>query len=274
MYYAGTDALRTRRLLNALDEEVGALWAARDASLAPYATAARISYDIGTQGVVAASLRSKPRWLVGYSDLTALIALWNKAGVLALHGPMAANIQTFSEAARTATFDLLCGTTAVTQQLTGSIRYRGNGGARGKILGGNISVLASMVGSGLLPSYESVILFIGDLNEQAYNCKLSFAVQTVLIVCFLRCFILLISGVLLGFAVGRLLGADPASGEYTALALLDETWGPLGIPVLTGLPIGHDTAMAMLLVLCAQAGISFAEGSTVRVLKVEIPEVS
>ncbi|ESK90437.1 hypothetical protein Moror_13606 [Moniliophthora roreri MCA 2997] len=38
MYYAGTDALRTRRLLNALDEEVGALWAARDASLAPYAT--------------------------------------------------------------------------------------------------------------------------------------------------------------------------------------------------------------------------------------------
>jgi muramoyltetrapeptide carboxypeptidase LdcA involved in peptidoglycan recycling len=79
---------------------------------------------------------------------------------------------------------------------------------------------------------------------------------------------------IVGIAVGQLVGSDPANGRYTALELLDKTWGPLGIPVLTGLPIGHDASTAMPLVLGAVGEISFGEGATMGVLKVEIPRTA
>lgn len=59
---------------------------------------------------------------------------------------------------------------------------------------------------------------------------------------------------LVGIAIGQLLNADTSS--YTALELLDRTLSPLGIPVITGIPVGHTTATSMPLVFGAEAEIN------------------
>lgn len=72
---------------------------------------------------------------------------------------------------------------------------------------------------------------------------------------------------IVGIAIGQLINADTSS--YTALQLLDRTLAPLGIPVITGLSVGHDTTKTMPLALGADAEIDVASAS----LKLYIPAV-
>jgi muramoyltetrapeptide carboxypeptidase len=117
--------------------------------------------------IVATSLASAPKWLIGYSDVTALHALWNRAGILSIYGPMGSDISAFSQVARDSLFKVIGSGNAVTQTFNGTIRYRGRSSDRtaGRLLGGNLSVLSSMVGSGFLPSYAGAILFVEDTGE-------------------------------------------------------------------------------------------------------------
>ncbi|KAL0580637.1 hypothetical protein V5O48_001367 [Marasmius crinis-equi] len=223
LYFAGSDDVRATSLLEAVGElsEIGngtkAVWAARGG----YGTARLIAR---VQDTVIPALKANPGWLVGYSDLTALIALWNRANVLALHGPMASNIQSFSQAARDATLSILRGTEAFKQTFNGSIRFRGSSSGqsvKGRLLGGNLSVLASLDFAGIV-----------------------------------------------GIAVGQFVDGD--TSNYTALQLLDLTFTSLDLPVITGLPIGHDTSTAMPLVLGAQAEIDLEAGQLI----VDVPASS
>ncbi|KAK0487503.1 peptidase family S66 [Armillaria novae-zelandiae] len=244
LYYAGTDEVRARSVIEAVHEDgVKAIWAARGG----YGTTRIIE---STQDNVINSLRGYPRWLVGYSDLTALHALWNRAGMLSLHGPMGSDVQFFSDAARENMFGILAHQVS---ELTfsGTVRRRGKGNVNGKFLGGNLSVLAGMVGSGFLPSYQGAILFIEDTGEVDYRLDR-------LLTTLLRSEDF--SGIV-GIAIGQLLDGD--TDDYTALELLDRTLAPLGLPVITGLPIGHDTATAMPVVVGADAEIDVEAGSLV-----------
>lgn len=72
---------------------------------------------------------------------------------------------------------------------------------------------------------------------------------------------------IVGIAIGQLLNADTPT--YTALQLLDRTLSPLGLPVITGLAIGHDTTRAMPVVLGADAEIDVVNSQ----LKVYVPAV-
>ncbi|KAK0221795.1 peptidase family S66 [Armillaria fumosa] len=248
LYYAGTDEVRACCVIEAVHEDgVKAVWAARVLPEGGYGTTRIIQ---STQDNVINSLRGYPRWLVGYPDLTALHALWNHAGVLSLHGPMGSDVQFFSEAARESMFRIL---SHQVSELTfsGTVRHRGKGNVNGKFLGGNLSVLAGMVESGFLPSYQGAILFVEDTGEVAY--RLDRMLTTLL-----RSEDF--SGIV-GIAIGQLLDSD--TDDYTALELLDRTLAPLGLPVITGLRIGHDTATAMPVVLGADAEIDVEARSLV-----------
>ena len=72
---------------------------------------------------------------------------------------------------------------------------------------------------------------------------------------------------IVGIAIGQLINADTST--YTALQLLDRTLAPLGLPVITGLAIGHDTTKAMPVVLGADAEIDVVNSQ----LKVFVPAV-
>ncbi|SJL07559.1 uncharacterized protein ARMOST_10909 [Armillaria ostoyae] len=174
-------------------------------------TARRVLSNLSTQDNVINSLWGYPRWLVGYSDLTALHAVWNLGEHIRDTFPSGIGIDV---------------------QRHGG--YRGKGNVSGKFLGGNLSVLVGMVGSGLLPNYQGAILFIEDAGEVAYRLDRMLLRSEEF------------SGIV-GIAIVQLLEGD--TDGYTALELLDRTLAPLG------LPIGHDTAIAMPMALGADAEI-------------------
>jgi muramoyltetrapeptide carboxypeptidase len=73
---------------------------------------------------------------------------------------------------------------------------------------------------------------------------------------------------IVAIAIGQLLGADTSS--YTALELLDRTLGSLGLPIITGLSIGHNTTTSLPIVLGALAEVDSNLGQ----LRVSVPAVS
>jgi len=234
----------------------------------------RLSDIVGFDASVLNTLSTSPRWLIGYSDVTALHALWNRAGVLSMHGPMGVDINSWSSNARSRLFEVLGGTGPIVQSYSGTIRYAGTPttNVTGRLLGGNLSVLGSMVGSGYLPSYAGAILLIEDTDEAACESYSNLdhlfedhdsqnrhadSVDR-LLTQLLRA--AEFQGIV-GIAIGQLIGADTSS--YTALELLDRTLSPLGIPVITGLSIGHTASTSLPIVLGAAAEINVALGKLV-----------
>jgi muramoyltetrapeptide carboxypeptidase len=99
------------------------------------------------------------------------------------------------------------------------------------LLGGNLSVLAGLVGTSYLPSWEGAILFLEDDGEHIYRVDRMLTQ-------------LRLAGVLerlAGFVFGKCTGCGPGEG-YGSLTLeevLDDHVGGLGIPAWSGAMIGH-----------------------------------
>lgn len=165
-YLAGKDADRAADI-NAFyaDPSVKALFAVRGgwgcARLLPY-------LDFAT-------IRAHPKLLVGFSDITALhLAFAAKAGFTTIHGPNAASswgklsrdaFRAVAFDAETPTFANPPGTEDRLVQRSGRIRTFRPGVARGRLLGGNLTVLAALMGTGWLPDFTGAILFIEDIDE-------------------------------------------------------------------------------------------------------------
>lgn len=109
----------------------------------------------------------KPKWVVGYSDVTVLHAKLQSLGVESLHATMPINFQDNTSQSLDSLFDALTGksiiyeieTTVKSQQLT----------AKSQLVGGNISVLYSLLGSDIFPDTRDKILFLEDLDEYLYH---------------------------------------------------------------------------------------------------------
>ena len=109
----------------------------------------------------------KPKWVVGYSDVTVLHAKLQSLGVESLHATMPINFQDNTPQSLDTLFDALTGksiiyeieTTAESQQLK----------AKSQLVGGNISVLYSLLGSDIFPDTRDKILFLEDLDEYLYH---------------------------------------------------------------------------------------------------------
>ncbi|KAL8277917.1 hypothetical protein RQP46_009736 [Phenoliferia psychrophenolica] len=249
LYHAGTEQVRATQVVKAATEGgTAAVWTANGHDKLD-GTAKIVD---GIQDVLIPSLVQAPRWLIGYSDATALHALWARSGILSIYGPMSSDIHSFSQQAQTNLFQILNSHEALTQTFPGTMRYTSRRwpgqSTRGRLLGGNLGVLASLVGSGLLPSFRGAILLVEDTNEVAYSIDRFLAT-------------LLRSREFEGvkaIAFGQLIGADTET--YTALDLLDRTLAPLGIPVITGLSIGHDITTSLPVVLGAPAEIDEEAG--------------
>jgi muramoyltetrapeptide carboxypeptidase len=231
-YLAGDDARRTEELRRALvDPEIKAVWTARGGF---GATRIVTSFD-------PSRLMPTPRWLVGFSDTTALHALLARAGIASMHGPNVTTLPTWSEAARNETFALLARPAKTTYQ--GSLRVPG-ARASGTLLGGNLTVLAAMVGTAALPSFAGAIVLLEDVGERPYRLDRSLT-QLVQAGAFAGA---------RGFVIGQLTGCEEAVGnEWTALEVITDVLAPLGLPVLGGLPFGHEaSARAVLLGVAAE----------------------
>jgi muramoyltetrapeptide carboxypeptidase len=220
-YLAGDDDARSSDLTAMLsDPEVSAIWFARGG----YGTA-RILDRVPWR-----KLRARKRVLVGYSDLTALFApAIERAGARCLYGPVVTELGTPAAYHRPSLRRMLAGDPA-----TWRFRKRdvlASGHARGKLVGGNLSVLGHLLGTRYAPRTAGSILFLEEVGEQAYRID-RWLTQLRIARVLDR-----VRGVVLGhFGV-------PARRRFPAdipwPKLLAESFASLGIPVVSGLPAGH-----------------------------------
>lgn len=177
------------------------------------------------------ALRADPKVVLGYSDLTApLNAFAARSGVVTYHGPVPA-LSSFGpdEAAwlRAATME----TVPLALHAPEGTALRG-GRARGRLAGGNLSLVAALVGTPYAVDFDGAIAFFEDVDEVPYRIDRMFTQ-------------LRASGALRGCAgilLGTFDGCDPEdeTDPLRRLAhVLEDRLGDLGVPVLAGAPFGH-----------------------------------
>ena len=186
-------------------------------------------------------IAKNPKILMGYSDITSLLLALNaRTGLVTFHGPVGIsswnqystqfvekllfNAETFSMANPKYIGDHLT-------QVNDRVLTINGGKTKGRLLGGNLSVLTAMVGSAFLPDFKDNILFLEEVGEEVYRVDRMLTQ-------------LKLAGVLgriSGFVFGKCSDCGPGKG-YGSLTLeevLDDHIKPLGIPAWYGSMIGH-----------------------------------
>ncbi|MFK3792938.1 LD-carboxypeptidase [Pseudomonas piscis] len=222
-YLAGSDEVRLQDLHDAFaDSEVGAILCLRGGYGSPRLLD-KIDFDL---------LRRNPKPFVGYSDITALhLAINRYAGFVSFHGPLLnADLLAAKQAPTEASFfNLLRGQVRAGSPLPHPVAFPlatvEPGIAQGALLGGNLSIIASTLGTPYDIVADGIILFIEDVNEPLYRIDR------------------LLNHLRLAGKLDKLRGVlvgDVAGVDFTALCdLLKRTFEPLRIPVLAGWRSGH-----------------------------------
>ena len=157
-YFSGTDLERASDLQEALDNpEVKAIICARGG----YGCVRILNH------LQWARFIREPKWLVGFSDVTVLHQHIGMLDLPSIHASMPLNYKENTPEAIDSLFDALEG-----NQLTYDIAansYNKRGDASGKLVGGNLSILYSLLGTDDCIDYSECILFIEDLAEQLYH---------------------------------------------------------------------------------------------------------
>ena len=214
------------------------------------------------------AIAASPKLLVGSSDITALLlALIGRARIGGIHGPNAAHSwprgvwQDFRGLAFDAampTYTVEGSSGARLARRGGRVRTFGAGTARGRLLGGNLSVLSAMAGTPYLPDFDGAILFLEDTNESEYRID--------------RMLTQLAQSGILGSVAGVVFGQctncrNPGSpyGNFTIYEVLSHHLERLGIPAFQGAQFGHisDT-------ICLPVGTMAqidADAGTIRLLE-------
>lgn len=217
-YLAGSDERRLRELSSHLaDPAVRALIAVRGGyGLSRFVH--RLDWSL---------LRDHPRWIVGFSDVTALHAEAARLGVASVHGPMVAALGRADARTRERLISAL-ETPLASFRLAG-LRTILPGTAEGPLAGGNLTMLHACAAAGRLALPEGCILLLEDVTERPY--RLDRMLTTLLVGGHLA----RVSGVLLG----DFTDCGPGPDGVTAEEVLRDRLETLGVPVLAGAPVGH-----------------------------------
>ena len=155
--FAGTDDDRVQDLQKAInDAQVKAIFCSRGG----YGLA-RIIDKIDFS-----ALKSAAKWIVGFSDVTALHNALSRVGVASIHGIMAKHITLKAEGLDNLMTMLFGGEVAYE---TPAHEFNKVGEAEGELIGGNLSVLYGLRGTPFDLDYKGKILFIEDLGERLYH---------------------------------------------------------------------------------------------------------
>jgi muramoyltetrapeptide carboxypeptidase len=192
-----------------------------------------------------ALIDAHPKLLIGSSDITALhLALAARTHCPSIHGPNAAH--SWGEGPRASFRALVFDGAAPTirNPPAGSdplvpnpwpVRTFRPGNARGRLLGGNLSVLSAMVGTPFLPSFAGAILFLEETNEAEYR------IDRMLTQLAQSGILRRVAGVVFGQCTNC---TNPVAGYtgFTIDQVLEQHLTPLGVPAFKGAQIGHIAA--------------------------------
>lgn len=112
------------------------------------------------------ALKSAAKWIVGFSDITALHNAFSRVGVASIHGIMAKHITLKAEGLENL-MSMLFGN-EVSYEISAH-EFNKEGEAKGELVGGNLSVLYGLRGTPFDIDYRGKILFIEDLGERLYH---------------------------------------------------------------------------------------------------------
>jgi len=237
-YLAGTDRQRRSDLHEMFrDPRVRAVFAVRGG----YGTL-RILPEIDY-----AAIRRAPKILVGFSDITALqMALWTRCRMVTFHGPMpgvdmpgSMHPQVEEQFWRMLTSPTATPRLAFSRNNAFPLR---RGTATGRLLGGNLSVLASMAGSDFIPDFRRALVFLEDVGEEPYR------IDRLLTQLMLSGVLSKASGVIYGQFVDCLPSGTGSS--RSAAQVLDDSASRLRVPVLANAAFGHQSVKLTIPVGC------------------------
>lgn len=191
----------------------------------------RIDYDL---------VRTHPKIIVGYSDITALLnAVHTRTGLVVFHGPMGKDMAVSGGLPRVAAdhlFDAVRGkadrfdTWGTGPERAAQLETIAEGEAEGFLSGGNLSVLTATIGTPYEVRTDGAILFLEEVQEEPFRIdrmlnQLRLAgklrhVRGVLLCEFARC-------------------EGTGANTRPLATLFREYFGDLGVPVLAGFPAGH-----------------------------------
>lgn len=173
---------------------------------------------------------ASPKWLIGFSDISALHALWHHKGIASVHGSMAKHLALYpaDDAPNTALMHILHTSTGF--DLTwGHDRRNVYGSAQGRLMGGNVAVLADLLATPYSLLQTDVILFVEDIAEPIYK------VERIM-------WQLRLAGILprlKGLIVGQFTDYRPNDNYAHMEDMIADMVRPYGYPVAFGAPVGH-----------------------------------
>ncbi|WP_299105158.1 LD-carboxypeptidase [uncultured Tenacibaculum sp.] len=222
-HFAGTDEQRCEDFQKALDNpNIKAIWSARG-GYGSVRILDRLDFT---------KFLENPKWIIGYSDITAFHNHIHNLGIETLHAMMGTSMQDKVE-------DIEETITTFRKALFGeslryeiqSSKYNREGDVSGELVGGNIAILASMLGSDSQMSTKGKILFIEEIGEYKYS--IDRMLQSLKRAGYFNG----VNGVLVGDMTKIKKNTTPWGSSIEQL-ILDVV--PNEIPVLFNFPAGHE----------------------------------
>ena len=157
-YYSGTDEERISDFQSAIDDSgVRAILCARGG----YGSVRVFDQLDWTR------FREQPKWIIGFSDITVFHHILQSMDIQSIHGTMPLNFESNSKEALQ-TMLMAAGGEPFKIQVDTSEKNK-EGSAKGELIGGNLSIIYSLLGSQYAFDFRNKILFIEDLSEQYYH---------------------------------------------------------------------------------------------------------
>jgi len=190
-------------------------------------------------------IRSNPKVLMGYSDITSLLnGIHRKTGLVTFHGPIGAQtfspytLAEFKKVVMNGESGVEIGTPPAFEKAEGKVEKTNRlirihpGKAQGPLAGGNLSLMATLCGTPWMPDLEGRILFLEEVGESTYRVD-RMLTQLWLTGALQKC-----AGIVFGKFTNCKTDASWAK-QLTVEEILRDRCGDLNIPVLRGLMIGH-----------------------------------
>ena len=179
---------------------------------------------------------AEPKWLIGFSDITSLLWYFSLRGISGVHAPLLTTLAAEPEWSVQRLFDWVEGRPLAGMSKSALPPLKGEGWGKGRasgiLLPANLTVATHLLGTPLQASLKDVILAFEDVTEAPYRIdrmltqwRMSGAFERVK-----------------GIALGRFSQCEPPAHvpSFTVEEVLRDRLSDLGIPIVSGLPFGHD----------------------------------
>ena len=233
-YFAGSDKDRAEDLMEKfLDKSVKGIVCARGgygcSRILPM-----LDYDV---------IRSNPKILIGYSDITALLyGIYQKSGLITFHGPVGTSsfndysVDNFKRVLMNPErSEMFKNSISGEDENIYGVTTISEGKGKGRLVGGNLSIMVSLIGTEYDVDYSGKIIFIEEVGEEPYRVD--------------RMLTQLIQAGKFDHAAGIMMGifrkcevkenSDLTAKSFNLMEVLQDRFGNFKIPVVYGMSFGH-----------------------------------